>query len=223
MKRIAACILFMAGLGTLMALGVWQHQRLQWKTGIIQTLNAQYATLPTRSATLSHARITHGAAYLVGKIAGPLLRDKAIMVGPKSRNRQIGYEVIVPLDMGDGIILVNLGWSAQKDISALDLPRHLVAGGLARRPDYSAFIADNSPANNLWFHIDVDQIAAAKNIDNVVPPVFYAQDTIIPGIIPHDAHWLPRNKHKQYMLFWFGMAGIWIAVFGLAYRRHQRI
>ena len=34
--------------------------------------------------------------------------------------------------------------------------------------------------------------------------------------------WLPRNKHFQYMMFWYGMAAAWVAVFALAWRRYRQ-
>ncbi len=227
MKRIAALVLFLLGLATLLALGTWQYQRLHWKNGIITALEEQYTFLPQKSATLTRSRIETALAgdpnpFLADKVSGPLLREKAVFVGPRPLNNQIGYDVVVPVEMGDGLLLVNLGWVDQDRKDMLSLPRRIVAGGVARKPDYSSFASQNSPENNLWFRTDVAQIAAAKDLPPLPPLVLYVQDKLVPDITPHDAHWLPRNKHRQYMFFWFGMACAWVAVFALAARRYRQ-
>lgn len=228
MIRVVTCGLFLAGLVTLLSLGTWQYQRLHWKNGIIDTLENQYANLDEKNATLTVSQINSAIqndnkAFIVDKLSGRIARDKITYIGPQSRNGTFGHHVIAPVDTGDGYILADLGWIRDQDRAALSLPqRHILLHGVARIPDYSRFTSKNSPENNLWFQTDITQIAAAKNLSPIAPMVFFAQTSIDEKIVPHDSHWLPRNKHRQYMLFWFGMAVCWIGVFALAYVTRAR-
>lgn len=230
MKRLAALVLFMAGLATLVALGTWQYQRLQWKNALIDELNAQYEALPSRSAVITRAKAEavlqeNPRPFLVDKASGLLIRDKAVFIGPSSRNGISGYDVIVPMVIDDGTLLVHLGWVRADNRASLSLPsRRVIANGIARKPDYSSFASKNSPANELWFQADIDDIAKARHLTRVAPLVFYAND-ITPSVDNIDMpmeRWLPRNKHFQYMLFWYGMAALWVIVLTLAYRRYRQ-
>ncbi len=163
--------------------------------------------------------------FLVDKASGTLLPDKAVFVGPSSRNSISGYDVFVPMIIDDGTLLVHLGWVRADKRDALSLPRNrVIAGGVARKPDYSSFASKNSPANELWFQANIEDIARARDLRNVSPLIFYANDITprVDGIDMPPERWLPRNKHSQYMLFWYGMAAMWVIVLTLAYRRYRQ-
>jgi len=229
MKRIIACILFAVGLITLLGLGTWQYQRLQWKNSLIADLDGQYNALPMKSAVLSRTRMMEAAQlqerpFLVDKISGRLLGDKTIFMGPRSINGQSGYDVITPVSIDDGVVLAHLGWVKETDRARLSFPRGMIMmHGIARKPDHSRFAGGNSPENDLWFHVNIEQIAQARALNNVSPLVFFAYDITPPieALRIANTRWYPRNKHAQYMLFWYGMALAWIAVFMLAYRRSR--
>lgn len=230
MKRLMAVILFMTGLATLIGLGVWQYQRLQWKNDIIAALNAQYERVESKSTPLTRAAMIEAAStqdrpFLVDKLSGRVQGDKVIFMGPRSINGQSGYDVIVPVVIDDGAALAHLGWIKNEDRPALSFPHDpVVMHGVARKPDHSRYAGGNSPEDDLWLHMDVGQMATARDIDNAAPLIFFAYDVAPPikGLTLPEAHWYPRNKHQQYMLFWFGMAAAWVGVFALAYRRAQR-
>lgn len=230
MKRFVALVLFLAGLATLIGLGTWQYQRLQWKNAIIADLDAQYEQLDSQHTSLTRRAMTEAVTtqerpFLVDRLSGRLQSDKALFMGPRSINGESGYDLIVPIAINDGTVLAHLGWISNTDKDTLSLPRSRVAmNGVARKPDHSRYAGGNSPENNLWFHMDIEQMAKARGLENVAPLVFFAYD-ITPSItalhLPEE-RWYPRNKHQQYMLFWYGMATAWIAVFALAYSRSQR-
>lgn len=230
MKRIIAIILFLTGLATLIGLGTWQYQRLQWKNDLIADLDAKYeqtegkSTVLTR-ATMIEASQTQERPFLVDKLSGRIQSDKVIFMGPRSINTKTGYDVIVPVTIDDGTALAHLGWIKDADRKTLSFPRgRVVMNGVARKPDHSRYAGGNSPENDLWFHMDIEQMAKARGITNAAPLVFFAYDVApsINGLQLPEEHWYPRNKHQQYMLFWFGMAAAWVGVFALAYRRAQR-
>lgn len=230
MKRAFALVLFLLGLGTLIGLGTWQYQRLHWKNAIIAALDAQYETLSSKNTSLNRAAMTDALAaqdnpFIVDTLSGRIIPDKAVFIGPRSINTKGGYDVVVPVRIDDGTVLAQIGWVRETDRAALSLPRGtVIMHGIARKPDYSRHASGNSPENELWFKIDIGQIAQARGLDNVAPLVFFAYDMTPPVAaidIPH-TRWYPRNKHHEYMIFWFGMAAAWIAVFALAWRRQRQ-
>ncbi len=232
MKRALGIALFAAGLITLLGLGHWQYQRLHWKSAIIADLQTQYDALETGTKPLTRAAIdqayrasTSEKPLLVGRISGRMRSGDVIYLGPRSLHGNKIYDVVVPIDIDKGTILAQLGYVAAEKRGVIELPSTQVdLLGVARLPDYSRFISGNSPQNDIWFHIDIDQIAQARQIKNIAPLVFFAvrASPSIEGITMPEQPWYPRNKHAQYMIFWFGMAFVWCGIFAAAFWRSSR-
>jgi surfeit locus 1 family protein len=234
MKRALGIALFAAGLITLLGLGHWQYQRLHWKNGIIADLQAQYDALeigakPLTRAALqrAHSASTSEKPLLVGRISGRMRSGDVIYLGPRSLQGNKIYDIVVPIDIDKGTILTHLGYVAENKRGLIKLPSTQVdLLGVARLPDYSRFISGNSPQNDIWFHIDIHQMAQARQVKNIAPLVFFAAQASpsIDGITMPEQHWYPRNKHAQYMIFWFGMAFIWCGIFAAAFwrSRHEK-
>ena len=220
------------GVAILLGLGTWQIQRLHWKDAIVEKLEAAYSSgnEPIEAAALAAAGAND---YLYGKLQGRLQRDKAILLGPRTDNGRAGYELLVPLTLDNGrSLIVNAGWVSvlwQDDIEErlAALPQEQVTmRGLARMPDWSRFASKNSPSRDLWFRADIAEIAAAKNIEAVYSGiVLYADRTDPPlhDVKPHEAHWLPRNKHLQYAIFWYAMAATLAGVYLFAILGKKRL
>lgn len=219
------------GVGVLCTLGTWQVQRLHWKNGIIAALEKDYAALESnRAAMLPPSRLEslrdEPQPLAIGKLRGTLMREDALLLGPRTESGRAGYHLLIPLRLDEKIMLINTGWvdAIWKD----DLQSRLVfipkepvtVTGVVRQPDWSSFASKNSPANDAWFRADTEEIAAAKNLDNVYPFILYASATSPPlhDVTPIDEHWLPRNKHLQYALFWYAMALTLLIVFGLYWK-----
>lgn len=225
MKKIISSIIFVIALSTLLFLSWWQVQRLEWKTTIIEQLNAEYAKDPAQNRfTFSNMTLTNDADVPLryGSAQGRFHYNKEIFVGPKPLDGEIGYHVITPLALKkDGFILVNRGWVDQKykgNMPVTTHPRGLITiNGIFRQPDWNSFTPNNSPENDIWTKLDITQIAGAKNITPIAPLMLYAEESSKSfDVIQMGANkWQPRNKHKQYAFFWLSMAAALIAVFGL--------
>ena len=204
-RKITGFILFLIVLTSLLILGFWQIQRLEWKSSIIEKLDEEYANNPqeqlfTFDALNALQHIEQPIKY--GSVKGRYLGQHTIYLGPKSQDRVIGYHVITPLKVKNGVILVNRGFTPQKDgqIEKLDLPKGLTqVSGLIRKPDWNRFTPENSPKNNIWIRPDIAQIAKAKNLEKIAPVMVYEGGK----------KWYPRNKHMQYAIFWLSLAAIW--------------
>ena len=195
---------------------------MHWKTDIIERLESAYAS-GDRAIAATDLMHADEAYYRYGTVRGRLQRDKAILLGPRTDDGRAGYDLLVPLLMDNGrSLMIDAGWVS--DLWQDDFEERLAAlpqeemslRGLVRRPDWSRFTSNNSPSRDMWFRADVEQIAAAKQIGGVYPGlVLYADRTDPPlhDIKPHEAGWLPRNKHLQYAIFWYVMAAALAGVF----------
>lgn len=213
------CVTILLGLGT------WQVQRLQWKTGIIDRLNTAYQEAG-KSAALSGDQLSALALQhdplTYGHIEGRLIRNKAILLGPKTEDGRMGYDLLVPLDMKDHTLIVNTGWvsdlwkdNIEERLAALPVDE-INLRGVIHKPDWTSFTSKNSPANDLWFRADINEIAAAKDLKSPYPFILYA-DSISPQLYDvklHEERWLPRNQHLQYAIFWYSMAAVMLAIYG---------
>lgn len=227
-KKILAIIIFIGAFNTLIGLGLWQLDRLTWKKNIINQLEAVYA-VNALDNVYQHADLIikegQEIPILYGSVQGRFDYTREILVGPKPYDDRIGYQVITPLTLANnGHILVSRGFISvdQKDqIKNTHKRGSVTVSGLIREPDWTKFTPNNSPENDVWSKLDIEQIADAKGIVNPVPVILYAEkmSSNFPQLTLQQARWMPRNKHHQYALFWFTMAGILCFFFGfLAYK-----
>jgi surfeit locus 1 family protein len=219
MKKIFAALLFITAFITLIFLGTWQLKRLEWKTAIIQKLDFEYQN--SKDISFQELDPLDSNAIRYGSLSGKFLYESEILVGPKPHDNIIGYHVITPLKLNDNNhILVNRGWISidrVSDISQTHENALMTVTGLLRVPDWNRFTPDNSPENNIWTKLDIKQIAREKNISPVSKFMLYATD-INPSpsalLTLQKKDWSPRNKHQQYAIFWFTMAGVLVILFG---------
>ena len=224
-KKIITIVIFCAALLTLLKLSHWQIERLEWKNNVIGTLDAEYQKDPAQHQfTFAQLKALddEDMPLYYGRVSGQLLFDKEILVGPKPFDGAIGYNIITPLKLSSSAhILVNRGWIEESKTSTLKTPRKpqstIHIDGVFRKPQWNKFTPNNSPENDIWTKLDITQIAQAKDIAPIAPVILYASNLSITfdNIILQDQKWYPRNKHKQYAIFWFAMALTLIFVFGL--------
>lgn len=223
---ITPTLMTVCGVAILCGLGTWQVQRLQWKTAIIEKLNKGYDSAGA-DVDLSPAQLADWSAQEnplgYGAVSGHLLRDKAVLLGPRTEEGRVGYHLLVPIEMdGDKSLIINAGWvsnlwkdNTEERLAALPT-ENVRAKGVIHKPDWSSMASKNSPANDMWFRADIDEIAKAKDIQSPYPYILYADDLnpSLTDVEPHAQRWLPRNKHLQYALFWYAMAAALLGVYG---------
>ncbi len=213
-RRIAAGILTLGGVAVLCTLGTWQAQRLEWKEGIIARLDAARQSPQILSFPDLKALGAEDLPLAYGSVRGTLLSDREILVGPKTNEDGIvGYHLVTPLKMAGGTVLVDRGWvdDASRDPGQrthLRSPVPVTFTGIVRKPDYSRFASGNNPAGDQWMRIDVAQIETVKKLDETAPLLMYAEsaDRKFDAARMNPPGWTPRNNHRQYAVFWYGMA-----------------
>jgi surfeit locus 1 family protein len=225
-KNIVAFSLVVLSFITLCSLGVWQLQRAQWKGDIITQLEKEYAKNPMAHRLLFDDLKKEKIQQ--GHIRGRFDYSNKMLFGPKTKNDAIGYDVLIPMNLErGGVILVNLGWAEgdkKQDIRIETPPRTIVVTGIARKPDWNRFTPNNSPKNNIWTKLDISQIADAKNIDNIAPSIFYAKSSLpkFNSLKTLEDQWFPRDKHIQYATFWFAMAIMLLSLVGIFFVKQRK-
>jgi surfeit locus 1 family protein len=198
----------------LVVLGLWQVERLAWKTDLLKTIHDRMAQkpfpLPEKIADPSaweYRRVT---------LAGRYVSDHEFLVRPRTLDGKAGYHMIVPfMRASGGIVFVNRGWISDDLLGKARRPSGFVSvEGIVELPHKSAFTPENNPAKGEWYWPDLAAMAAAARVKDAAPVIVTVADRV-PGVWPAGGQVrldIP-NDHKQYAVFWFTMAlalaGIW--------------
>jgi len=243
-KNNKAVIAIIGASAILLSLSAWQVNRLQWKNNIIEKLDNEYTKNPAKYVYDFKALNELGEGTMpirYGRVKGELMPSHTMLFGPKPHEGKAGFDVVTPLRMNKGYILVHRGWIAEEDgkenkkegndsfgqnlnVNSNKVNQTLLnevslaninIDGIIRKSEWNHFTPDNSPENEIWSKLDIESIAKAKNLSPIAPVIIYADSSNHKDIISKssDGKWYPRNKHKYYAIFWFVMA---CALWGVA-------
>lgn len=217
-----ASVLTVCAIAVLCALGVWQVKRLHWKEDIIAQM-VQARSAGPRDASYSEI---DGDGPLYVRMQGRYEQDIVFSLAPRTHEGRSGSHVLSPFTLrGGGHVIVNRGWVPEGEGSKAMPPQgETVVTGLLRRPERpNIFVPGNNPDNNIWFSVDLPQMAAIAGITDFAPFVLYAEseapESASPQPVRAALQWSPRNDHLQYALFWFSMAVALAVIFCLRFLR----
>jgi surfeit locus 1 family protein len=212
-------IVGLGGAAILVALGVWQVQRLAWKEAIVADINARITAAPVE---LPAQPDSAADAYLPVTVEGEIGAD-ALYVLVSQKQKGAGYRIIAPLTLDAGRrILVDLGFTATENKDAVNPagPASII-GNLQWPQEVDSFTPKADTDRNIWFARDVPLMAETLNTE---PLLVVARETkggdpkIAP--LPVDTARIP-NDHLQYAITWFSLAAIWLAMTVLFLRRRR--
>jgi len=218
---IEPTVFALAGIGVLVALGIWQLDRKAWKENLIATVSARLnqppQPLPARATWSSltqadneYRRVAFTAQFLPGEealvyTAGSAFRPD--VQGP-------GYWVFEPARLAGGsIVIIDRGFvpfvgkgaapHAAAPQGAVDIV------GVMRWPDQRGlFTPADEPQNNVWYVRDPGLMAKALHWQDFAPFYIEQESPAPEGGLPKPgklAVALPDN-HLQYAITWFGLA-----------------
>lgn len=194
----------------LAGLGIWQVQRLAWKTDLIARVEARVIADPVAApAPDNWAALTEADdEYRRVQVSGRYLPDRDTLVQAVTA-RGAGFWVMTPVTTDDGwTLLVNRGFvgADRRDERALPDGPVSVTGLLRLSQSGGGFLRDNDPVADRWFSRDTDAIAAAKGLGDVAP-YFIDADRIGSGQPVGGLTVVSfPNNHLQYALTWFAMS-----------------
>ncbi len=213
--------LFFGILGTvvLVSLGTWQLQRLTWKEGVIAEINARIASDPV---ALPDPIDVERDKYLPVAASGTITEDEIHLLA-STRDAGAVYRLVSAFETDGGRrIMIDRGWIKTVDKEAAR-PAHDVdvVGNLHWPDERDSFTPANDVEGNIWFARDVDQMAEVLNAEPVLLIVREDSDKgTIATPLPVDTAALPNN-HLEYVLTWYGLAIVWVAM-TLYYLRRMR-
>lgn len=221
-------------LAILIALGSWQVRRLHWKEGLLASIDQRLGAAPV-SLDVAVARweqdvdVDYLPIHLEGRFRHA---DEQHYLA--TFNGQSGWYVYTPLVLTDGrVVIVNRGFVPYALKDPATRPWQPVAGlqrlhGLARNPLSEKpgwLVPDNAPEDRIWYWKDHAGMAQEMNLtaETVTPFFVDLAATAGPdGPIGGVTRVALPNRHLEYAVTWFGLAGVLVVTAALLVWRNSR-
>lgn len=216
----------------LCGLGVWQLQRLAWKTDLIATVESRTGLAPIAAPGppewpgIDYDTVDYLPVTLVGAYRNDLeAHVYATLSQPAGPVGGQGYFVMTPFQTADGWwVIVNRGFVPTERKDPATRMEGQIEGltevvGLLRQPQgRNAFTPADDIEANIWFTRDPVAIAAASGLPATLAAPYYVDarfDPNLPGGLPQGGETVVSfpNNHLQYVITWFGLAIALLAVF----------
>lgn len=200
-------------------LGVWQVERLRWKTDLIARVDARLAAEPVPLDRVP-AVVGKDAEYLKVRATGRFDHARETLVDALTE-RGKGFWVLTPFRTADRTLLVNRGFvpsgrARPGTRAAGQIEGEATVTGLVRltEPD-GRFLRPNRPSADLWYSRDIAAIARARGLRDVEPFFLDTDAAPNPGGLPVGGLTVVsfRNNHLVYALTWFALSAL--SLFGL--------
>lgn len=207
MRSILLVIFGVGGLALLLALGVWQVQRLSWKTAILDEIKDRIAAEPGPLPVGPDPEVDR---YLPVSVTGEVTGEP-LHVLFSTQAFGAAYRLVAPFrTVDERSILVDLG---AIPANAKDDPRvfpPLTLMGNVHWPDETdSFTPEPERNRNIWFARDVAQMARELGTEPVLV-VARSVEPALEGVVqdPVGITNIP-NDHLGYAITWFSLAAIW--------------
>ena len=219
-RYVFPLVIGVLGCAALVALGLWQLQRLDWKQGMLDQIQSRIQGAPVPLP----AAVDPSMKYLPVRVSGTTTGDE-IDVLSGTRERGGGYQVISGFVLDDGRrILLDRGFVDQ-DHKRDPRPatRLHVLGNLHWPQEKASATPAPNLSENIWFARDVPAMAESLGTQPVL--VVAAEVRGDPqGVqpIPVAIEGIPNN-HLSYAVQWFMIAVVWAGMtVALIWRIRQR-
>ncbi|UXN70989.1 SURF1 family protein [Devosia neptuniae] len=201
------------------ALGVWQLERLAWKTALIAAVDERVHADPIDAGDPAFWSSFNPDAdeYRHASVTGHFDNTRETLVQAVTAYGG-GFWVLTPLVTQNGTVLVNRGFVPpdRRDPATRDAPQGdvTITGLLRVSEPGGAFLRNNDPASDRWFSRDVTAIATAKNLSPIAPFFLDAERDSDAYPIGGLTVLTFSNNHLIYALTWFALSAMLIAAFG---------
>jgi len=201
----------LGGLATLLGLGFWQVDRLDWKRGVIAEAERRLAQASVAlPIDLDPERDDYMPVFAIGRFDGDEFYHLT-----SQKPKGPGFDVIAPFVMADGRrILIERGYVPQdsRDPATRSAPtgEQRIEGFLRWPDDVNRFTPDPDSAKRIWYARNVPSLADAAQTE----PVMIVQAPTGAPDYPRGraVEVRIRNHHLQYAITWFSVAAIWLVM-----------
>jgi surfeit locus 1 family protein len=236
-SHVVLTLFALAAFGILIALGVWQLQRRDWKNDLIGRFEQALSKPPipyepprpnANEEQREFTRVTAAGAFEEAKTL------KMLVPAPEVIRAQtqdaFGYLLFTPLKTGGVTVFVNRGFEPQNAASDAAPPaRQATVTGILRASQPSGWITPAPDlSKRLFFSADITEMAKAADLTG---PGTMTGEYIEAEPSPQASEWPkardPRellaaipNRHLEYALTWFGLAAALAGVYGFFIARN---
>ena len=217
---------------TLILLGSWQLQRLQWKNQLIDQFEARTSAPAVRPPSADG--LTADSEFSRLALVGEFRHDQEIYLTGRTYEGNAGFHVVTPFLLVDGrTILINRGWVAESYRNQSTREFSLVSGqvtvdAILRLPASKGyFVPENDPEDGFWFTLVPSEIVEYVGIPLPVITSYYADALRTSEVLT-----LPigaktalnlRNAHLSYAMTWYGIALALVGVYGAYHYQAGRL
>ena len=212
----------------LLLLGNWQVNRLEWKEGLIETIESRMNSAPVLIGDILAEWQTSGdVGYMPVRFEGTFDHG-AEQHYLATHDGQSGWYVYTPVKLPDDrVVIVNRGFVPYDLKEPSSRPWTPPEGaveliGVARNPltrKPGSLVPDNEPQNSIWYWKDHAAMAGSMGVDEAALIPFFVdvsggRGAGTPGPVPGVTRVALPNNHLQYAVTWFGLAAALAIVTG---------
>lgn len=208
-RYIAPVLIGVAGVAILVALGIWQVQRLEWKEGVLAEMDDRMQAAPVPLPPVIDPE-TH--ALLPVQVSGRITDEELHVLTAASGGP--AFRVITVFETDDGRrLLLDRGLVDDSAKEAARPPVNTTVTGNVHWPDEKdAWTPDPDYEHNVWYVRDVDDMSAQLATERfmlITRETSEADPPVTPA--PVNTAGVPNN-HLQYAITWFSLALVWIGM-----------
>jgi surfeit locus 1 family protein len=208
LKYVFPVVLGLVGITILLLLGIWQLQRLEWKTNLLSNIERKIMADPVPLIeNLIEVKDQYSSVTLEG-----IIKPGEIHVLTSIKNMGPGFLVIVPLELLDGkIIMLDRGFipEVEKNLDR-SLGRVKLIGNLLWPNETDSFTPAPDVKKNMWFARDLEKMSNHLKTDQVL--VVMRQSEPVGKPLPQRIGIHIANDHLGYAITWFSLALVWFGM-----------
>jgi surfeit locus 1 family protein len=233
-NRVALTVFALGAFAILIALGVWQLQRRDWKNDLLARFSLALSKPPIPYEPPPPNANEDAREFERVSASGALLDAQTVKVlvpAPEAMRAETGdgfaYLVFTPLKAGDAVVFVNRGFAPRSVVDAGGVKGGAASvTGFVRLPEKpGTFTPAPELSKRLFFAASIPAMAEAAAVKGAVLGE-YIEAEPAPGAAswprPRDPHELIAaipNRHLEYALTWFGLAAALACVYGFLIAR----
>ena len=215
-KNIFFHLLLISVISLLIALGLWQLQRLEWKNTLLSKIEDNYNNV---FIDFPFFEDTSQFEYMRSRIEGNYLTDKLMFFYRSSLSGESGFNIVIPFKTSEGFtVYIDNGWIPFNNKKNLDIEFidefkvYNLSGVLIFKKNRKYFTPENDHDENIWYLLNNDEmdsvhgLSSSNYILKLVDQEYFEEFLI--EFNPTNI----RNNHLQYSVTWFLMA-IFISIF----------